>query len=217
MLRQLDNLGKVCLVVQCLLLALKNQGIQQFRHLLVVFRVDRPLVDDEATDVVFNRLGHCVTVLTQPARQRIDRRFATLDNQLHERHIVEGRELFTVLGPDIRVEQVAHGRLVHFHVDIVAAGKLDLLPHLLVVVHFGFDFLCLDSGVAGLTHLVGQVGVSAQERRGQLVECHTLRFVVFELLLITTLGGAKEAQIRRSVAWRLNRLAQRLDRLACLL
>ena len=50
-----------------------------------------------------------------------------------------------------------------------------------------------------------------------LVERHALRLVVFELSGVTTVGSAEVVQIGRSVVRRLDRLAQRLSCLACLL
>jgi len=58
LLRQFDDLRQVSLIFHRRLLTQLDQGIQQFRHLLVVLRIDRHLVDNDLANVVFNRLGH---------------------------------------------------------------------------------------------------------------------------------------------------------------
>ena len=142
-----------------------------------------------------------------PSGRGFDRLFSPFDDQFHQRPVIERRKFLAVLGPDIHVEQAPHGRLVHLHVDVIAAGQLDLLADLLVMAYFGLDLPRLGVGVTGLAHLVGQVGVGAQERRNQLVEGYALRLVFLELLGVAALGGAEKTQIGRGVARRLDRLA----------
>src|SRR5437762_2918609 len=84
--------------------------------------IARSAVDDQSAHVVLDRLGHRFTVLAEAFGERIYRRLPALDDELHQRQIVEGRELLALLRPDVGVEQVAHGRLVHLHVDVVTAG-----------------------------------------------------------------------------------------------
>ena len=70
--------------------------------------------------------------LRMPFGQRLHRIRAALDDQLDQRQVVEGRDLLALLGPDVGVEQVPHGRLVHLEVDVVAAGSFTSLAHVLV-------------------------------------------------------------------------------------
>ena len=61
-----DDLLQVRLVLNRLLPALLDQRIEHRRHLLVVLRIDRHLVDDEAADIVLDRLGHRATTAPDP-------------------------------------------------------------------------------------------------------------------------------------------------------
>ena len=88
---------------------------------------------------------------------------SSLHNQLDQGEIVKGRELFTLFGSDIGVDQVTHGRLIHLQIDVVATGQLDLGAHLFVIIHLLLDLLDFLCGVTCLRHLIGKVRIGADQ------------------------------------------------------
>ena len=101
---------------------------------------------------------------------------------MDQRHIIEGRDLLALFGADVGVDQVAHGRLIHLEVNVVAARQLHLVPDLLEVVNLGLQRLDLGPGVTGLSQLVGDVGKRADEGGHVLVQREAVRFVLLQLL-----------------------------------
>ena len=192
---------------------MQNQGVEQGRHFLVVPGVDSHLVDDDSPDIVFDSLGHGFRICANARGQGCERALPALGDQLHERLIVEGGDPFALCSSDVRVEQVPHGRLVHFQVDIVAAGEFDLCAHVFVVGHFVFDGPRFGGCVAGLLHLVGQIRVRTQKRSDEFVEGSALALVVLALIGVA-FRSAEEAQIGRCIARGRDRLAQGSDLLA---
>ena len=60
-----------------------------------------------------------------------------LNDELDEGQIIKRRHLFAFLSPNISINQVAHGRLIHLEVNVVAAGQLHFIADLFVMVHLG--------------------------------------------------------------------------------
>jgi hypothetical protein len=104
-----------------------------------------------------------------------------LDDELDERQLVEGRHLLALVGLDVRVDQVPHGRLVHLQIDVVAAGQLHLAAYVLVVADLGLERVDLDGRVSCFGQLVAEVGERADEGGHVLVESESARLVGLEL------------------------------------
>ena len=116
--RQGGDFGQVRRVVHRRLLALQDEGVQELRHALVVPGVRRRLVHDEPPHVVLDRLRHRNAALADPGRQGGDRLLhPAVGDELHEGALVERGNRLALLRPDIRIEQMPHGRLVHLHVQ----------------------------------------------------------------------------------------------------
>ena len=98
-----DDLCQVGLVVHRLLLALRDQSIEELGHLLVVLGVNGGLVDNQPADVVLDCFRHRLAVFAQAPGKRVHGRLAPLHDQLHQRQVVEARELLAFFGPDVSV------------------------------------------------------------------------------------------------------------------
>ena len=169
MLGERRQLSQILFVLQRLFTSLLYQRVQQLRHLLVVFRVDGLLVDDDLTQVVLNGLGHRLFAIADTFGQFLHGIYSALNEQLHQIQIIERRNLLALFGADVGINQVSHRRLIHLEVDVVTARHLHLTTHLLVVVNFLLDFIGLCRGVARFGHLIGKVGIGANQRHGKFV------------------------------------------------
>ena len=70
---------------------------------------------------------------------------ATLNNQLNQCEVIKGRELFTLFGTDIGIDQVTHRRFVDFQVDVIATRHSDLSAYICIIIYLLLDtlyFLC---------------------------------------------------------------------------
>jgi hypothetical protein len=84
----IDEPGQMkLLIVERLALALRDERGEQERHPLIVLRVDRRLVDDEAADVVLDRLGRGLLFLADRLGEHLHRVDAAIDQDLYQREV----------------------------------------------------------------------------------------------------------------------------------
>ena len=204
-----QQLGEVRLVVERPLAPLGEDGVEQFRHLVVVLRVQGALVDDQLAHVVGDGRRHRLGVLLDAGRQLVDGAGAELHDELDQACVLEVRDRLRRFGADVGVEQVAHAGFVLLEVDVLARADLHLGPDVDVVGDLRLDRRRLGFAVAGGGHVVGEVGVGARHGRHRLVQLDALRLVGLELLGVARLGGAEVLLVLAGVLRRFDRLTQR--------
>jgi hypothetical protein len=210
-LRQFGDAFQVLLILDGLRLPSGNNLVQQRGHLLVVGRVVEVLLDNLFADVVLDGLGNRVLVsLQSPELSGDGIGDAGLHDQLHQTHIVEGRNLPRFVGLDVGVDQMPHVGFIRFEVQTLATGLANNLADIEVLGELLLDTGDVVTAVSCLFQLVGNVGVGTHEGRGRLVESGALRFPFLQVRRNLRVAAKVSDVLQFAFGWR-DWLAQQGD------
>ena len=212
------RLSEKLLVRGRILAALFDQVVQQLRHLLVEPGIGELVADNGLADVVDdpfrNRIPGQLALFVKLASDGVVD--AGFDDRLRQRHLAQLTEIRCRVGLDVRVEQMAHVRLVRPDVQFLARVLLDGRTDLAVELDFFLDGGCLGVRVPGLRQVLRHSREGSYVDSDGLVKRDPQGLGLIQRIRVNGVA-AEVVQVLLHFARQLDRFAQVAQRLAGLI
>ena len=138
---------------------------------------------------------------------------AGFNDQLGQRQLAQLTQFLGRIGLNVGVDEVAHVRLVGLDIKLLAGVLLDCCAGLDVELDLPLDRCLRGLGIAGLSQILGQIGVGAGKQGHRLIERHPQRFGRGQRLGVGGISAEVMQELLHLTGLR-HRLAEVVQRLA---